>query len=193
MNQELSNYQKMISGLEYNYLDMEIMELRKQQQIRNRQANLMLDYQHDEKLLPHISSDAIIVPPFYISYGLHIHLGSRVYINSNVTLQDNAPIHIGEHTMVGPNVQFYTANHPLDAEKRCRGFEIAKAITVGKRVWIGGGAVILPGISIGDEAVVGAGSVVTKDVQAKTVVAGNPAKLIKVLSPDNQHRQAPEL
>lgn len=181
MNQELSNYQKMISGQEYNYLDAEVMDLRKQQQVLNRQANLSFDYQHDEKLLPYKSSDANIVLPFYISYGLHIHLGSRVYINSNVTLQDNAPIHIGEHTMVGPNVQFYTANHPLEAEKRCQGYEIAKAITIGKRVWIGGGAIILPGITVGDEAVIGAGSVVTKDVQAKTLVAGNPARIIKAL------------
>ena len=109
MNQKLSNYQRMISGQEYNYLDAEIMELRKQQQLLNRQANLSFDYQHDANLLPHKSPDANIVLPFYIGYGLHIHLGSQVYINSNVTLQDNAPIHIGAHTMVGPNVQFYTA------------------------------------------------------------------------------------
>ena len=181
MNQKLSNYQRMISGQEYNYLDAEIMELRKQQQRLNRQANLSFDYQHDANLLPHKSPDANIVLPFYIGYGLHIHLGSQVYINSNVTLQDNAPIHIGAHTMVGPNVQFYTANHPLEAKRRSQGYEIAKAISIGEHVWIGGGAIILPGITVGDEAVIGAGSVVTKDVRAKTLVAGNPARIIKEL------------
>lgn len=83
--------------------------------------------------------------------------------------------------MIGPNVQLYTANHPLEAEKRCQGYEVAKAITIGKRVWIGGGAIILPGITVGDEAVIGAGSVVTKDVKTKSVVAGNPARVLKQL------------
>ena len=83
--------------------------------------------------------------------------------------------------MVGPNVQFYTANHPLEAKRRSQGYEIAKAISIGKHVWIGGGAIILPGITVGDEAVIGAGSVVTKDVRAKTLVAGNPARIIKEL------------
>jgi maltose O-acetyltransferase len=104
-----------------------------------------------------------------------------VFINVNVTLQDNAPISIGEQTMVGPNAQFYTSSHPLDAELRCSGLETAKAIKVGKRVWIGGGAIIMPGVIIGDDAIVGAGAVVTKNVAAKTVVAGNPAKPIRQL------------
>jgi len=181
MTQAGSNYQKMISGQEYSYLDTEIMTLRAQQQELNRRANLSFDYQHDAKLLPHKSAEAIIALPFYISYGLHVHLDKRVYINVNVTLQDNAPIYIGENTMVGSNAQFYTATHPLQADRRVQGWETAKAIHVGKNVWIGGGAIILPGITIGDDAVVGAGAVVSKDVPARTVVAGNPARIIKQL------------
>ncbi len=181
MTQAADNYQKMISGQEYNCLDDEISRLRGTQQRLNRQVNQSLETVADAKLLPHKSSTAIVSLPVYVSYGLHIHLAEQVFINSNVTLQDNAPIYIGEQTMIGPNVQFYTSDHPLNADRRVQGMETAKAIHLGRRVWVGGGAIILPGITVGDEAVIGAGSVVTKDVAAKTVVAGNPAKLIKTL------------
>ncbi|WP_028865441.1 sugar O-acetyltransferase [Psychromonas aquimarina] len=181
MTESADNYQKMISGQEYNCLDGEIAELRSRQQRLNRQVNQSLEAVIAPELLPHKSPSAIVSLPFYVSYGLHIHLAEQVFINSNVTLQDNAPIYIGKQTMIGPNVQFYTSDHPLDAGRRVQGMETAKEIRLGKRVWVGGGAVILPGITIGDEAVIGAGSVVTKDVAAKTVVAGNPAKLIKTV------------
>ncbi|MCL1096834.1 sugar O-acetyltransferase [Shewanella gelidii] len=177
----LDHYQKMLASLEYNCLDPQIQTIWRKQQQLNRLANQSADDDVDPELLPHKSASALIMKPFTISYGLHVYIGERAFINTNSTLQDNAPIHIGEETMIGPNVQMYTANHSLIPSERVAGIEIAKPITIGKRVWIGGGAIILPGVSIGDEAVIGAGAVVTKNVSSKTVVGGNPAKVIKHL------------
>lgn len=171
------NYQKMITGKEYNCLDPVLLNLRAQQQRLNRNTNQ--SGWISANLLPNRATSAIVETPVYVSYGLHVHLDENVFINVNVTLIDNAPISIGRQTMVGPNVQFYTSSHPLDPELRCQGLETAKAIMVGAQVWIGGGAILMPGITVGDGAVIGAGAVVTKDVPARTVVAGNPAKIIR--------------
>lgn len=170
-------FNKMVAGEEYNCHDPELSNYWQQQQALNHQVNLSTIL--NPELLPHIATDAVIRTPFFISYGINLYLSEQVFININVTLQDNAPIYIGRKTMLGPNVQLYTANHPLDPVKRCQGAEIAQSIHIGERVWIGGGAIILPGIRIGDDAVIAAGSVVTKDVPAATVVAGNPAKWLK--------------
>ncbi|MCL1134065.1 sugar O-acetyltransferase [Shewanella hafniensis] len=183
----MTEFQKMISGQEYDCLASELLSLRAQQQRLNRQLNQIIDQENTEysqlcqQLIPHKSPAATISTPIFISYGVNLSLADKVFINVNVTLQDNAPISIGEQTMVGPNAQFYTSSHPLDAELRCSGLETAKTIKVGKRVWIGGGAIIMPGVTIGDDAIIGAGAVVTKNVAAKTVVAGNPAKPIRQL------------
>lgn len=177
---QIKAYWAMLSGKPYNSLDAELNHFWQQQQICNQQMNL--SGKVDPTLLPHVADSAFIMLPLNISYGINIKLGNKAFINANATLQDNAVITIGSQTMLGPNVQIYTASHPLDAEERCRGIETAKAVNIGDRVWIGGGAIILPGVKIGHEAVIGAGSVVTKDVKPKHVVAGNPARVIKVLS-----------
>ncbi len=174
-------YQKMIKGEQYNCFAPELNHLWQKQQQLNHQANQSAKSTLPLALAPNIDDSAIIMKPVFVSYGLHIHLADRVFINVNCTLQDNAPIKIGKQTMLGPNVQLYTANHSLNADERNQGLETAKAIIIGENVWIGGGAIILPGITIGDEAIVAAGSVVTKNVASKTVVAGNPAKVIKTL------------
>ncbi|MCL1049373.1 sugar O-acetyltransferase [Shewanella abyssi] len=170
-------FDKMVKGEQYNCFDPELSSYWQQQQALNHRVNLSSEINRD--LLPNIAADAVIRTPFFISYGINLYLGEQVFVNVNVTLQDNAPIHIGRQTMIGPNVQLYTASHSLDPIKRSQGFEIAQSIHVGERVWIGGGAIILPGVRIGDDAVIAAGSVVTKDVPAATVVAGNPAKWLK--------------
>ncbi|MBL4914258.1 sugar O-acetyltransferase [Shewanella schlegeliana] len=175
----MKEYKVMLSGEAYNCLDKELNQFWHQQQMRNQQMNLNREV--DSALLPHVANSAFIALPINISYGINIKLADKVFINANTTLHDNAFITIGSQTMLGPNVQIYTASHPLDAEERCRGIETAKAVNIGCKVWIGGGAIILPGINIGDEAVIAAGSVVTKDVGARQVVAGNPAKVIKSL------------
>ncbi len=120
-----------------------------------------------------------IEPPFYCDYGKYIFLGDNVNINFGCVILDCNEVHIGDNVMFGPCVQVYAAHHPIDAFERIKGSEISSPVHIGNRVWIGGGAIILPGVSIGDNTTIGAGSVVTKDVPANVVAAGNPARVIR--------------
>lgn len=124
-----------------------------------------------------------IEPPFYCDYGYNIHMGSGSYMNFGCTILDGCKVSIGSRTLFGPNVQIYSATHPLDAHVRrgTKGPEYAKPITIGDDVWVGGAVVICPGVTIGSGSTIGAGSVVTKDVEPYTAVAGNPARLIRRL------------
>lgn len=124
--------------------------------------------------------------PFRCDYGRNIYVSENFFANFNLTILDEAEVRIGDNAFIGPNVSMYTACHPLNAEERNAGMMWAKPITIGNDVWIGGSVTILPGISIGDNAVVGAGSVVTRDVEPGTVVVGNPAKVVKRLSPASE-------
>lgn len=117
--------------------------------------------------------------PFRCDYGCNIYIGENFFANFNLTILDEAEVRIGNNVFIGPNVSMYTACHPLEPEVRNTGVEWAEPITIGNNVWIGGGATILPGVTVGDNAVIGAGSVVTRDVPGNTVVAGNPAKVIR--------------
>lgn len=121
---------------------------------------------------------ARIEAPFHCAYGFNITLSTGTFLNAGCTILDTAPVHIGNQTLLGPNVQIYCAEHHKDAAKRAAGLEIARPVHIGDNVWIGGGAIILGGVSIGDRAIVGAGAVVTRDVAADTTVAGNPARPI---------------
>ncbi|GBB84117.1 hypothetical protein RclHR1_10750006 [Rhizophagus clarus] len=125
--------------------------------------------------------DIFVEPPFYCDYGYNIHVGENFYCNFNCTILDSNKVTIGDRVMFGPNVSLYPATHPAQPEVRAEGPELAFPIKIGNDVWIGGGAIICPGITIGDGVTVGAGSVVTKDVPPYVVVAGNPAKIIKHL------------
>lgn len=119
-------------------------------------------------------------PPFYCDYGFNIHLGEKVYFNFNCVLLDVCEIRVGDRTLFGPAVQIYAATHPLDAELR-KTRELGKPVKIGSDVWIGGGAIICPGVTIGDRSVIGAGSVVTKDVPAGVLAVGNPCRVIREL------------
>jgi maltose O-acetyltransferase len=125
-----------------------------------------------------IGQSCAIRAPFYVDYGYNIFVGDNVFMNYGCVLLDVCKISIGSHTQIGPFVQIYTADHPRDAASRKAGLEFGKPISVDANVWIGGHAIILPGITIGDDAIIGAGSVVTRDVAAGTSVAGNPARVI---------------
>lgn len=127
-------------------------------------------------LLGHVGPDCCIEAPFHCAYGFNLHLGARVYMNAGCVTLDTAPVQIGDDTMLGPAVQIYCAQHHKDPDKRRAGLEIALPVTIGRNVWIGGGAILMPGITIGDAAIVGAGAVVTRDVPARTTVVGNPAR-----------------
>jgi maltose O-acetyltransferase len=132
-------------------------------------------------LLPHAPESTWIQPPFYCDYGSNIVLGEKVFFNFNCVVLDVMKVKIGSRSMFGPNVQIYTATHPLDHRERAGGLEFAKPVSIGEDVWIGGSAVICPGVQIGDRSVIGAGSVVTKDIPADVFAAGNPCKVIRVL------------
>ena len=119
-------------------------------------------------------------PPFFCDYGSNIFLGKRVFFNFNCVVLDVCAVRIGDFTLFGPAVQIYTATHPLDAELR-RKQEFAKPITIGSDVWVGGAAVICPGVTIGSRAVIGAGSVVTRDIPERVFAAGNPCRVIRQL------------
>ncbi|PPU26479.1 sugar O-acetyltransferase [Xanthomonas arboricola] len=127
--------------------------------------------------LAELGEGAVIRPPFHCDYGYNIRLGAGVFLNFNCVILDVCEVSIGEGTQVGPAVQFYAADHPRDAAGRASGLEFGRPIRIGRNVWIGGGAIILPGVSIGDDAVIGAGAVVTRDVPAGAIALGNPARV----------------
>ena len=124
-----------------------------------------------------VGEGAMIRPPFYCDYGFNISLGAGVFLNFNCVILDVVEVTIGDKTQIGPGVQILTADHPRDATKRASGLEFGRPIRIGCNVWIGGGAIILPGVTIGDNVVIGAGSVVTRDVLAGVTAVGNPARL----------------
>jgi maltose O-acetyltransferase len=120
-------------------------------------------------------------PPFFCDYGSNIELGERVFFNFNCVVLDVCPVRIGDFSQFGPAVQIYTPMHPMNAAAR-RGKEFGKPVTIGADVWVGGGAVILPGVRIGARTVIGAGSVVTRDVPEGVVAAGNPCRVIRAIT-----------
>jgi maltose O-acetyltransferase len=138
-----------------------------------------------DDLLGSIAPDAHIRGPLYVDYGSYISVGAGTFINFGLTALDVAPITIGRDVQMGPNVQLLTPTHPLDPQQRRDKLESAKPITIEDNVWIGGGAIVLPGVTVGKNSVVGAGAVVTRDVPPNTVAVGNPARVIRHLdAPD---------
>src|SRR5687768_4272581 len=127
-------------------------------------------------------SNLEIEPPFYCDYGYNISVGNNFYANHNCIILDCAPVVIGDNVFLGPNVQIYTATHPLEAGERDKGLEAAIPITIEDSVWIGGGAIINPGVTIGRGTTIGSGSVVTRNVPANVFAAGNPCKVIRNLA-----------
>jgi maltose O-acetyltransferase len=128
-----------------------------------------------------LGSGAWVEPPFYCDYGAQIRLGDGVFLNMNCTFLDSAPIEIGERAQLGPGVQLLTATHPLDAALRTSGPELARPITIGPRAWLGGAVVVCPGVTIGADTVVGAGSVVVRDLPPGVLAVGNPCRVVRAL------------
>ena len=175
--------EKMLAGETYNCLDPDLEAERQRTKALLRIFNLTEGVPERQamlgRLFGHIGQDSIIEPPFHCVYGQNIYIGDCVYLNILCTILDCNEVHIGHHVMIGPGVQIYCAAHLLQAEARNQGWEVAKPIVIEDNVWLGGGAILVPGVKIGRNAVVGAGAVVTRDVPANTVVAGNPARVIR--------------
>ncbi|MET8555748.1 maltose acetyltransferase domain-containing protein [Streptomyces sp. NPDC004959] len=133
------------------------------------------------ELLGSLGEGAELRPPLHLDYGSHLRIGPRTFVNYGLTALDVADITIGADCQLGPHVQLLTPTHPLEPEPRREKWESARPITIGDNVWLGGGVLVLPGITIGENSVVGAGSVVTKDLPPNTVAAGNPARVVRTL------------
>ncbi len=131
-----------------------------------------------------VGRSTLVRAPFYCDYGFNIHLGTGVFLNFNCTILDVAEVTIGDGTLIAPGVQILAADHPRDAATRRAGLELGRPVHIGRNVWIGAGALVLPGVCIGDDAIVGAGSVVTRSVAAGATVAGNPARCLGQRGPD---------
>jgi maltose O-acetyltransferase len=134
-----------------------------------------------EELLGAVGEGAEIRPPFFVDYGSHIRIGARCFANFGLVALDVAAVTIGDDVQIGPNVQLLTPTHPVEAGPRRQKEEAAQPITIGDNVWLGGGVVVLPGVTIGADTVVGAGSVVTRDLPADVVAVGNPARVVRTL------------
>ena len=137
-----------------------------------------------EKLLAKCPNNIIIEPPFYCDYGYNIEIGEQFFSNMNFVILDGAKVTIGKNVFIAPNVAIYTAGHPISVHQRIAGLEYAYPVTIGDNVWIGGNVVILPGVTIGKNCVIGGGSIVTKDIPENTVAVGNPCKVLRVLTAD---------
>ncbi len=177
----------MLAGETYTFLDPDLVAERE----RTKKLLRLYDRAEGEserhsllrQLLGEVGRDSITESPFYCTCGKNTRLGDHVYLDFSCVILDNKEVRIGCRVMIGPAVQIYTAAHPLEAKTRIQGWEVAKPIAIEDNVWIGGGAIILPGVTIGRNAVVGAGAVVTRSVPPDVVVAGNPARVIRRIEP----------
>lgn len=180
-----SNYERMVAGDLYISDDPEIFS-RQQRAIRlagKFQAAFLEDTEAAQgvlrDLLGAVGEGSHVRAPIYVDYGSNLTIGEGTFINYNLTALDVVSISIGSHCQIGPNVQLLTATHPVAAQPRRDKLESAKSIVVGDNVWLGGGVVVLPGVTIGENSVVGAGAVVTRDIPSNVVVAGVPARVIR--------------
>jgi maltose O-acetyltransferase len=178
---------KMLAGELYDPLDPELSRERQRCRDLCKRLNDSREDQQEERCriladLFGYSTDVWIQPPFFCDYGFNIPLGSKVFFNFNCVVLDVMAVEIGSNVLFGPFVQIYTATHPISAAERRTGLEFAKPVSLGSDVWVGGGAIICPGVTIGDGSVIGAGSVVSRSIPADVFAAGNPCRVIRALN-----------
>lgn len=185
----MTEYEKMHSGNIYNPGDEELFK----EQIKcldrlydfnaTRPTELEKRAEMLKELLAEVGENCYIEPPFHSNWGgKHVHLGNNVYFNFNATLVDDTHIYIGDSTLIGPNVTLATAGHPILPELREKALQYNLPVHIGKNCWLGAGVIVLPGVTIGDNTVIGAGSVVTKDIPSNVVAVGNPCKVLREIS-----------
>lgn len=182
-----SNLQKMLTGEPYMASDPELVAaMARAQQILARFNAVSADRgdelrRHLGTLLGHLGADAVVKPSFRCDYGFNISIGEGSFVNYDCVFLDCNTIFIGKEVQIAPGVHIYTATHPLDAATRRSGLESAHPVVIGDGVWLGGGVIVCPGVTIGENTVVGAGSVVTRDLPANVLAAGNPSRTIRSL------------
>lgn len=182
----MTQYERMQAGLLYDANDPEILALQMPFLDRLREFNQLraTDYAQKERYMKEVfaacGEGCYIELPFRANWGgHHLSLGSNVYVNFSLTLVDDGRIFVGDKTMIGPNVTIATANHPIEPGLRARALQYNKDVVIGGNVWIGASAVILPGVTIGQNSVIGAGSVVSRDIPANVVALGNPCRVLR--------------
>jgi maltose O-acetyltransferase len=183
----MSERSKMLAGELYDPLDLDLVQGR--ERARDLCQALNATREAEQEARRRILTDLFgkggetvwMQPPFYCDYGANIELGERVFFNFNCVVLDVCPVRIGDYTLFGPAVQIYTPMHPLNAKLR-RQREFGKPVEIGSDVWVGGGALILPGVHIGSRTVIGAGSVVTRDIPKDVFAAGNPCRVIREIT-----------
>ncbi|MCI1280540.1 MAG: sugar O-acetyltransferase [Nitrospira sp.] len=184
---ERTEKEKMLAGDLYHAGDRQLLDERRRAQGMLARYNAISDGEHALRIsllrefMGSVGEGTVIMPDFTCDYGYNIRLGRNVFINYHCIFLDCAPIEIGNDVQIAPSVQLYTAQHPLDAAVRRSGLESARPIRIGSDVWIGGGAIVLPGVTIGARSVVGAGSVVVHNVPPDSLVVGNPARMVRTL------------
>ena len=185
----MTEREKMLAGELYLGMDPELVasRLRTRRVLREYNDSDPMDAEGRRailgRLIGKLGANVWIEPPFQCDYGDYIELGDGVYMNFGCVVLDCNVVRIGAGTMLGPSVQIYAATHPLSAAERKKGPELTRPVTIGSDVWIGGGAIICPGVTIGDSATIGAGAVVTRDVPPQVFAAGNPARVIREVGP----------
>ncbi len=185
--------EKMLAGELYDALDPELVQARERARDLCQDFNATREREQATRrqilceLLGSGGDSVWMQPPFYCDYGCHIHLGERVYFNFNCVVLDVCEVRIGDFSFFGPGVQIYTATHPLDARLR-RTQEFGKPVRIGSDVWVGGGAILCPGVTIGSRTVIGAGSVVTKDIPDGVLAAGNPCRVLREITDESPAR-----
>lgn len=185
----MTEKEKMLAGELYDAGDPQLAAERRRARDLLHALNASRDGQRElrmdliRRLLGAAGEGVWIEPPFFCDYGTNLRVGDRVFFNFNCVVLDVAPVTIGNDVMFGPAVQIYTATHPMGYRERRTGLEAAKPIVIGSDVWVGGGATILPGVTIGARSVIGAGSVVTRDVPEGVFAAGNPCRVVRPLEP----------
>ena len=183
----MTEREKMIAGLPYSVLDEELIQLHRACVDACVLCDAILPSKLEERreklkrILGRTGENFLIEPGFRCDYGFNIELGENFFANYDLVVLDCAPVRFGRNCFIGPQCGIYTAVHPLDARERAAGVEWAKPVSVGDNVWMGGHVTVLPGVSIGDGTVIGAGSVVTHDVPAGVVAAGNPCRIIRAV------------
>jgi maltose O-acetyltransferase len=182
-----SERQKMLAGELYDPMDAELVAARTRARDLCQTMNAMPEARQEDRRrilreLFSVGGDTVwMQPPFFCDYGCNIELGERVFFNFNCIVLDVCRVRIGSHTLFGPAVQILTPMHPLDAEQRRRQ-EFGKDVEIGSDVWVGAGALILPGVRVGSRAVIGAGSIVTRDIPGAVFAAGNPCRVIREIT-----------
>lgn len=188
LSANMSEWEKLQAGMVYNDFDSDLFMRRVEAKKLFREYNrtgdddTALRRKLTEQLFKHVGTEVWIEPDFRCEFGKNIVIGNNVYINFGCIILDCAEVTIGDNVLLGPNIGIYAANHSLDAEERINGGCCGKPVHVGNNVWLGGDVKILPGVSVGDNTIIGTGSIVTKDIPAGVIAVGNPCRVIRAVT-----------